>query len=214
MTHSTDSILENLTYRYATKEFQREKRITPDLLNCIEQSLILTPSSFGLQPWKFFIISDQTVKDKLVEHSWNQQQVSQCSELVVLTAQAPISERHIDEFLESQIAIRGGSMEELSGYKSLMVGFINNMSEEQKRQWAKQQVYIALGQLLTVCASLKIDACPMEGIQPAQYDEVLGLNGTEYSTTLACPIGYRSENDAYAQRSKVRYRVEKLIQYI
>ena len=209
-----EEVLEQMKWRYATKVFDTDKKISDDLWETIEDSMVLTPSSFGLQPWKFLVIKDPSVKAKLVEHSWNQEQVSQCSHLVVLTALKDTQESDVNEFIKDTHSKRGGDIEALDPYKGMMLGFLSNMSAERTEIWAKNQVYVALGQLMTTAAMLEIDACPMEGIIPAKYDEILGLSGSRYTTVLACPLGYRSTNDKYAELPKVRYEKDRIIEHI
>ena len=206
-------ILDRLNWRYATKAFDIEKKITDELWNEIEESLILTPSSFGLQPWKFIVIKDQAMKASLLEHSWNQAQVTECSHLVVLTALKNIGEADVTKFIKTTHAKRGGDIESLEPYKGMMLGFLERMDESQKTTWAKNQVYVALGQLMTAAAMLEVDACPMEGIVPPKYDEILGLEDTRYTTVLACPMGYRSDDDKYAELAKIRYDREVIIEH-
>jgi nitroreductase len=207
-------VLERLKWRYATKVFDSEKRISAELWDQVEESLVLTPSSFGLQPWKFLVITDQSVKEKLREHSWNQAQVTDCSHLVVLTALKNLDEEDVARFITDTHAKRGGELASLDPYKGMMNGFLAGMSEEQKHAWASNQVYIALGQLMTTAAMLEIDACPMEGLSPAKYDEILGLENGRYATVLACPMGYRSDDDKYESLVKVRYEKEDIIEHI
>lgn len=201
----TNDVLEKLRWRYATKMFDSGKKVSDELWDQVEESLVLTPSSFGLQPWKFIVVTDQAVKEQLVEHSWNQAQVADCSHLVVLTALQNLNEADIERFIVDTHEKRGGELVALNPYKDMMNGFVAAMSEEEVNAWAKNQVYIALGQLMTTAAMLDLDACPMEGIVPAKYDEVLGLEGGRYATVLACPVGYRSEEDKHSGLAKVRY---------
>ncbi|MFC4993090.1 NAD(P)H-dependent oxidoreductase [Rubritalea tangerina] len=208
-----NDLINSLNWRYATKEFQADKKIPQDIWQVIEESLVLTPSSFGLQPWKFVIVTDQALKEQLLPHSWNQKQVVDCSHLVVLTAKSPIGDVDLDAFIDRTHSLRGGDKESLKFYRDMMGGFVSKMDDQQLLTWAKDQVYIALGQLMASAAALKIDACPMEGINPAEYDKILGLEGTGYHTTVACPMGYRSENDKYASLQKVRYPIETVIEH-
>lgn len=207
-------LLDTLKWRYATKVFDASKTIPAETWDALEQSLILTPSSFGLQPWKFIIVTDPAVKAQLLPHSWNQQQVVDCSHMVVLAAQSPITDKELDAFIDLTHQTRGGEKESLQFYRDMMGGFVANMDDAQLLTWAKNQVYIALGQLMTSAAALDVDACPMEGINPAEYDKVLNLEGTGYYTTVACPLGYRSDQDKYASAAKVRYSSEQVVQHI
>ncbi len=201
----TNEVLEKLRWRYATKVFDAGKKISGDVWEDVEESLVLTPSSFGLQPWKFIVVTDEVVKERLVEHSWGQAQVADCSHLVVLTALQNLNEDDIEKFIVDTHEKRGGELVALNPYKEMMNGFVGSMSEAEVNGWAKNQVYIALGQLMTTAAMMGLDACPMEGIVPAKYDEILGLEGGRYSTVLACPVGFRSEEDKHSGLAKVRY---------
>lgn len=207
-------LIDSLQWRYATKEFDASKKISADLWSVIEDSLVLTPSSFGLQPWKFIVVTDEETKAKLLPNSWNQRQVVDCSHLVVLAAQAPVTDKELDAFIDATIEARKVDGESLQFYRDMMGGFVANMNDEQLLGWAKNQVYIALGQLMATAAVLKVDACPMEGITPAEYDKILGLEGTGYFTTVACPMGYRADSDKYATLAKVRYAKEQLIERV
>ena len=209
-----DQLISHLNWRYATKAFDSSKKIEDSVWEKIEDSLVLTPSSFGLQPWKFIVVTDQAVKDSLVPHSWGQTQIANCSHLVILCAKKDTTEKDVAAFIEDTHATRGGDREALNGYQDMMNGFLSQMSTEQKEAWAKNQVYIALGQLMTSAAVLDIDACPMEGITPPKFDKILGLEGSDYTTTLACPMGYRSEEDKYGTLAKVRYTKSDLISHI
>ena len=205
---------EKLKWRYATKQFDPNKTIDTETWQSIEDSLVLTPSSFGLQPWKFIIITDPAVKQKLLPHSWNQHQVVDCSHLVVLLANTNINQADVDKFIDFTQSVRGGDKDTLGAYKDMMSGFISRMEPQQKASWAKKQVYIALGLLLATAAALGVDACPMEGIAPAEYDKILKLTDTGFTTVLTCPLGYRSADDKYAGLAKLRYPKSELITHI
>ncbi|GAA5495855.1 oxygen-insensitive NAD(P)H nitroreductase [Rubritalea halochordaticola] len=211
---TTEELIQQLRWRYATKVFDPTKQIDDKTWDAIEDSLTLTPSSFGLQPWKFIVVTDQATKERLLDYSWNQRQVVDCSHLVVLCAHASVSDDELEKLLQHTIEARGGDREALQGYHDMMKGFISRMSDEQLLFWSKHQVYIALGQLMATAAMLKVDACPMEGIVPTEYDRILGLEDTSYRTVVACPLGYRSEDDKYADLPKVRYPKKDIIERI
>lgn len=211
---TTNELLQSLSWRYATKEFDTQKKISTKTWDAIEQSMVLTPSSFGLQPWKFITITDPETKEALLPHSWNQRQVVDCSHMVVLCAKSPIGDTDIDTWLDRLTEVREVERDSLEGYAGMMRGFIANMDESALTSWAKHQVYIALGQLMAAAAVLDIDACPLEGIIPAEYDKVLNLEGSGYITTVGCAMGYRSADDKYAQVAKVRYQRDQVIENI
>jgi nitroreductase len=209
-----EELTSSLQWRYATKVFDNDKNISPDTWNNLEESLVLTPSSFGLQPWQFITITCPKTKQDLLEHSWHQRQVTDCSHLVVLCARNGMNEDDIDKWLDQLASMRGVSRESLEGYAGMMSGFFGSMDQERTLAWAKNQVYIALGQLMTSAAVLSIDACPMEGIVPAEYDRILGLVNSGFTTTVACAMGYRSSDDKYAELPKVRYSANEILKTV
>jgi nitroreductase len=210
---STTQILDSLNWRYATKVFDATKTIPAETWFALEESLILTPSSFGLQPWKFLIITDKALREQLVEHSWNQRQVADCSHLVVMLAKKNMLEADVDKLLHRIVEVRGGTADALAGYKGMMMGSIGAAPPENVTQWSKNQAYIALGQLMGAAALLGIDTCPMEGFVATKYDEILGLAGTDYTTCVLLPVGYRSADDKYASLPKVRFESKDVIEH-
>jgi|TARA_B110000438_G_scaffold175545_1_gene167758 nitroreductase len=208
---SPQDLLTQLNWRYATKKFDSSRPIPEETWDALASSLILTPSSFGLQPWHFIVVQSQKIKEELLPHSWGQKQVSDCSHFVVLAAKTKMSEQEIDSFLKRTIEVRGGEINQLNPYRDMMLGFTNQMDEAAQLQWAKLQTYIALGQLMTSAAVLGIDACPMEGINPSEYDQILGLPEKDLTTSVACALGYRSAGDKYATTPKVRFEMSELL---
>ncbi|WP_257304337.1 NAD(P)H-dependent oxidoreductase [Geothrix campi] len=213
-TISGESLLQQLTWRYATKKFDSSKKISAADWAVIEQALVLTPSSYGLQPWKFIVVTDPALKTKLRPASWNQSQVEDCSHLVVLTAKQDITEADVDRFIARIVEVRGATVESLAGYKGYMVGdLVKGSRHAIIQEWAARQTYIALGNLMTSAALLGVDACPFEGIEPAKYDEILGLKGSGFTTISACPLGYRAADDKYASVPKVRFEAKVVVEH-
>ncbi|MGJ8694727.1 MAG: NAD(P)H-dependent oxidoreductase [Verrucomicrobiaceae bacterium] len=208
---SPEAVLDSLRWRYATKVFDKERNIPSEAWSAIEDSLVLTPSSFGLQPWHFVVITDQSVKEQLLPHSWNQTQVTECSHFVVLAARQSAGDPEIQEWIDQLGKVRQVGADSLSGYQQMMSGFMGAMSQDQIQHWAKLQTYIALGQLMTTAAVTGIDACPMEGFNPAEYDRILDLPEKGYTASVACALGYRSPDDKYAELPKVRFEKEALL---
>lgn len=207
-------ILSALNWRYACKLFDSTKKIPAETWLQLEQSLILTPSSFGLQPWKFIVIEDRALREKLVPHAWNQRQVVDCSHLVVMTVPKVMDVGHIDANILRMIEVRGGTADALAGFRKMVVGFRDGMETQGGLEnWAKLQSYIALGQFMLAAALLEIDTCPMEGFVPAKFDEVLGLESTGYTTAVLCPAGYRHLDDRYAFLPKVRFTTSDVIEH-
>jgi nitroreductase len=211
---SGESLLQQLNWRYATKKFDASKTISAADWAVLEEALVLTASSYGLQPWKFIVVTDPALKTKLRAASWNQTQVEDCSHLVVFTAKQDVTEADVDQFIARIAEVRGVTVESLAGYKGFMMGdLVNGPRHAIINEWAARQTYIAMGNLLTSGALLGIDACPFEGIEPAKYDEILGLKGTGYATVSACPVGYRSADDKYASVPKVRFAAKDIVDH-
>ena len=207
-------VVDALKWRYATKVFDTSKKIPDETWAALEDSLVLTPSSFGLQPWKFLVVTDEDTKDQLLPHSWNQAQVTQCSHLLVFAVPTSINEATIDRFLQASADAHGVEVSSLEGYRKMMVGFvIKSLDAVQQKEWAVKQTYIALGQFMLAAAMAGVDACPMEGFMASKYDEVLGLSSEGLTTAVVCPAGYRSDSDKYGHLPKVRYNKSELIKH-
>lgn len=208
---TTTELLAALNWRYATKVFDPTKKIPADTWAALEESLILTPSSFGLQPWKFIIVQDQELREKLVAHTWRQRQVADCSHLVVMATRRSMGEPEIDANITRMIEVRGGTPEALAGFRKMLTGTL--ASGYMTKEWAKMQAYIALGQFMAAAALLGIDTCPMEGFAPDKYDELLGLEAQGFTTAVLCPAGYRHPDDRYASLPKVRFKSSDVIEH-
>jgi nitroreductase len=207
-------LLESLNYRYATKAFDPTHKITAETLSALKTCLTLTPSSFGLQPWKFIVVDSPEIREKLKSASWGQPQVTDASHLVVFTARTDLTEKDIDKWINRLSEVQETPIEKLAGYASMISSFTSNMSAVEKQAWNTRQVYIALGQLMTAAAVIGVDTCPLEGISPNDYDEILGLKDSGYATAVACALGYRSTDDKYADAKKARFPSTDLITHI
>ena len=214
-TLSPGSLLTQLRWRYATKKFDPAKKIAADVWSALEEALVLTPSSFGLQPWRFVVITDPAVKRQLVPVSWNQTQPADCSHHVVFAVRKSVGEAEVDQLIDSIVAVRGVAKDSLKDYRDIMAGFASKAAKEGwVREWAIRQLYIAIGNFMTSAAVLGVDTCPMEGISPADYDRILGLEQTGFETVVACAAGYRAADDRHATAPKVRYRAGEVIRHI
>ncbi|HEY9298963.1 MAG TPA: NAD(P)H-dependent oxidoreductase [Phormidium sp.] len=208
-----EQVLQQLNWRYATKKFDPSKKIPTEVWKTLEQSLILAPSSYGLQPWKFFVVNNPEIRQQLVEHSWGQTQVVDASHLVVLAIKKDLNAADVDRYVQRMSEVREVPVDTLQGLSNLIKNFLNNPPINVD-EWSARQVYIALGQLMTCAAMLEIDTCPMEGFNSAKYNELLGLTEQGYSAVVVCPLGYRAADDKYAVMPKVRFPTEELVQYI
>ncbi len=211
---SEEQILSALNWRYAAKQFDTEKKISADDWKVLAESLRLTPSSYGLQPWKFIVVQDPATRKQLREKSWNQSQVTDCSHFVVLTHRTEVKESDIQKFIDKIIQVRGVTAESLEAYKQGMTGdLVRGPRSQTIIHWAERQTYIAMGFLMETAALMKIDTCPMEGIDPASYDEILGLKFSGYKTIAAVACGYRGAKDPLQQAKKVRFDVQDIFEY-
>ncbi len=212
---STENLKAALNWRYATKMFDPNKKIDEKTWKALEDSLILTPSSYGLQPWKFIIVQNTELRKELRAASWKQAQVEECSHMVVFTIKEVLDEAHIEHFLSTMAQVRGIELPTLDGFKKMLIGdLITGPRSKIISEWATRQTYIALGNFMTSCAVLGVDACPLEGINPPQYDQILGLVGTGYKTVVACSAGYRNPEDKHAHLKKVRFSTSDVIHVI
>ena len=212
---TTQQLVNALKWRYATKVFDPNKKISAELWQALQRALVLSPSSYGLQPYRFLVIRDATKRAALLPHSWNQKQVVDCSHYVVFTGRTKMTEADIDRFLALTSRVRNLPAEALSTYRGMMVGdLVNGPRSQIAHEWAARQAYIALGNLMTCAAVLGVDACPMEGFVPAEYDRVLGLGNSGYASVVCCALGYRSANDKYAGLAKVRHETADLVRVI
>jgi nitroreductase len=208
-------LLEALNWRYATKQFNATRKISDQDWATLEDVLTLSPSSAGMQPWTFVVVTDPEVRAKLQPAGYGQSQIVEASHLVVFAAKTDVTEADVDELIARTAEVRGLTTEMLAPYKDMVVGGIVKAKDEAGRQaWAARQVYIALGNFLAGAALLGIDACPMEGFVPAQFDEILGLKEKGLTAAVIATVGYRAETDAYATLAKVRFPKEKIILHV
>jgi len=203
--------IQQLQWRYATKKFDSNKILAEDKLNILKHAFNLTATSYGLQTIKMLVIKDKTLRAKLVEHSYKQKQVLDASHLLVICIQDDILNTDVDQYYSNIQNIRETPEPILKPYKEGLLAMVSKMSVEERQQWSTKQAYIALGNLMTVCALERIDACPMEGFVPSKYDEILQLNTKGLKTVLLLPVGYRAADDMFAEFKKVRQPIEETV---
>jgi nitroreductase len=207
-----EALLERLRWRYAVKKFDPSRKIPPATWNALEDALVLSPSSFGLQPWKFFVVNNPELRKKLQPVSWGQTQVVDASHLVVFARKRDLNAADVDRHINRIVQLRGPS-DSVAGYRKIMADFVSRPRESfDVNAWASRQVYIALGFFLESAALLGVDACPMEGLDPARYDELLGLEKKGYATLCAATAGFRAADDKYAEAPKARFSKNEVIE--
>jgi nitroreductase len=210
----SNALISSLNWRYATKKFDPAKKIPTDQWKTLEEALVLTPSSFGLQPWKFLVIQDPALRAKLRPLANDQPQVTEASHYVVLAIVKNMGVGHVDKYVACMAEVRKQTIESLKDYRAHLIGgIVEGYRSLQVNTWASNQTFIALGELLVSAALLKIDACPMEGFNKQAYDEVLGLGKLGLSSVVSCALGYRLDSDKYSHVPKVRFEPKDVIEY-
>jgi len=203
-------IVKNLEWRYATKKFDTDKKISDSDLETLRRVVQLTATSYGLQLFKVIEVEDEEIRQQLQPASWGQSQIVDASNLWVFTCNTEVTDDMIDGMLKISSETTGAPLEKLKGYGDFMKSTIGKMSKEQQQIWLTKQTYIALGKLMTACAELKIDSTPMEGFEVEKYNEILKLDELGLTSTVVLAMGYRSEEDQNQRNPKVRRAVEDL----
>ena len=196
--------LESLNWRYATKKFDPSKPLADEDLDYIKEAMRLSASSYGLQPYEILIVQDPEIREKLKPASWNQAQITDAAYVVVIANQTTFGDELVDDYIDNLVATRGISKEDVQGYADFMKNTLGGFPQEIKAQWTAKQSYIVLANLLSAAAERRVDACPMEGFDPAQYNEILGLSERNLNAAVVATIGYRSDEDATQHYKKVR----------
>jgi hypothetical protein len=198
------NLIAQLKWRYATKKFDQHKRIPNEKLEIIKHAFNLTATSYGLQPIKLLVFNDKALQEQLVQHTMDQVQLAQASHVLVFCIEPTIDKAFITEYFKRIKDIRNTPDAILNPFKDFLIDDFEGQSQATIEDWATKQAYLAMGNLLTVCAIEGIDACPMEGFTPEKYDEILGLTAQNLKSVLVMPIGYRADDDIFADFKKVR----------
>ncbi len=204
-------VIDQLQWRYATKAFDSEKSVNTEKLELIKQAFNLTATSYGLQPIKMVIINNKTLQTDLIPHTMNQKQIAQASHVLVFCIQTVIDEEFVLEYFNRVHSMRQTPKNTLKGFQDFLISDFENKPQNLIEKWATNQAYLALGNILTVCALEGIDSCPMEGFSPDKYDELLGLKKHGLKSVLLLPIGYRAKDDVFADFKKVRKPISESI---
>ncbi len=200
--------IKNLEWRYAVKKFDMGRSLPEKMVEGLKQAFNLTATSYGLQPITLLVLQNKALQRNLVAHSFGQLQVAQASHVLVICTQDAIDKKYITDYFNQVKKIRGTSDSILDPFKHALVDDFSKKDIQEIRQWAKNQAYLALGNLLTICAMEKIDSCPMEGFDPTGYDEVLQLESKGLTSVLVLPVGYRANDDMFSEFKKVRKDLE------
>ena len=203
-------LLESLRWRYATKRFDEDRKVSPEDLHTLKEAVNLAATSFGLQPYRVAVVSDPELKEQLRTASYNQPQLTESSHVFVFCAMKDMPAEHIDRYMDRTAEVREVPREQLNDYANYMKGSVAGKTVESIEAWNKRQAYIGLGTLLAAAAELNIDSCPMEGFDAGEYDRLLGLADQGLTATVICPVGYRSPDDATQHHKKVRVKLETM----
>ncbi len=209
-----DHLLGQLRWRYAVKKFDAARRIPAETWGALIESLVLSASSYGLQPWKFFVVETPETRAQLLPHSWGQKQVVEASHLIVFALKNGVGADDATRLARRTAEVQGVPVDATDGYRKMVTHSLTSKPQAEVDVWMTHQIYIALGHFLTSAALLGIDTCPMEGFVPAKYDEILGLPEKGYRSVVLATAGYRAADDPHAAKPKVRFETTEVVESI
>jgi nitroreductase len=207
MTTTPKDIKSALAWRYATKVFDPARKLTDEQWSALESALVMSPSGYGLQPWKFVRVVTPELRSKLREAAYGQGQTTDASEFVMILAQTEITAAAVDRFIARTAEVRSASVESFAQFRQMLMGLVGRPDGF---EWSARQAYLALGFLLSAAAAMGIDACPMEGIDMSAADKILGVP-SGYRCVVGCALGFRGAGDKYATLPKVRYDPSEVV---
>lgn len=206
--------IESLQKRYSVKKFNKDKKISPEILRNILSAGQLSVSSLGLQPYKIFVIESDEMKNKLIPAFRNPSQISTCSHLIVLATKKNVEEKYVDGYFRHITEVREVPMESLELFRKSIDQYIRSLSEEEEFHWHQKQAYIVLGQMIFAAALEEVDSCPMEGFNENLMNEILGIDSSVETATVTLALGYRAEDDHFQHLKKVRKPEDKLFKFL
>ncbi len=198
------SSIQDLKWRYAVKKFDPTRKLTDEQIEVLKEAFCLTATSYGLQPISLVVVKNEDLQRQLVAHSFDQQQVAAASHVLVICIQQNIDQQYISDYYNLIKKVRGVGDDVLDPFKDALVADFSKKEVSEIQAWSRNQAYLAMGNLLTVCAVEKIDSCPMEGFDPEAYDKLLSLKERGLASVLVLPVGYRAEDDQFSSFKKVR----------
>jgi len=205
-----EQFLEVMNFRHACKVFDENKKIKSEDLDFILEVGRLSPSSFGMEPWKFLVVQNQELKEKLRPFCWNQPQITTCSDLVIILAKIEELKPN-STYVKNMFGRRNLSTENYEKYLELYGNHLSKTmsSDENILAWSARQCYIAMGNMMTGAASIGIDSCPIEGFEKEKIEEILQLDSSQYQLAVIVPFGYRINE----QSEKLRWTKEEIVSY-
>ena len=207
------NLIDNLQWRYATKKMTGEK-ISQNALDNILEATRLSASSYGLQPYNIMVVSNPEIKQQLLPAAYGQTQITDSSHLLIFSIWENISDLQVNNYINDIAETRGISVEALQGFANTILGTVKNLTTEQQQVWASKQAYIALGTALIAAAEQQVDATPMEGFIPAEFDSILGLKEKGLKSVVVLALGRRSEQDSLSNALKVRRAKDSFYSFV
>ena len=189
-------IINYYNWRYATKKFNPKKRLSKANLELLKEAIRLAPTSYGLQLFKVKIVKDKATKEKLKEASFNQSQISDASHIFVFCNSTKVYEKDINLYMNTKAKANNIDQHNLNGYSEFLKKTLLKKDTSEISIWTTNQVYITLAYLMTACATLNIDSCPIEGFLTDKYNSILNLQDESLNAAVVAAVGYRSENDS------------------
>lgn len=206
------NFLEAMNFRHACKLFDETKKIPKEVLNNILEVGRLSPSSFGMEPWKFLVVQSQDLKEKLRPSCWDQVQITSCSDLIVFVTKNTLVEPG-SPYVEEQLRRKNLPQEMLDAYLNIYGSFLGAKAEVNPdfyKDWTGKQAYIAAGNMMTYAATESIDSCPIEGFDQKEVEKTLGVDGKDESVALLIAFGSRVNE----QPAKVRLGINEVCTYL
>lgn len=206
-----EQFFEAMDFRHACKMFDETKKIPAEDLNFILEVGRKSPSSFGMEPWKFLVIQNQQLKEKIRPFCWNQPQITTCSDLVIILAKIDAVKPEGD-YVPAMFGRRDMPKEKFDMYIDLYGKHLaHTMStDENVLAWSARQCYIALGNMMTAAAAIGIDSCPIEGFEKENVEKALNIDTTQYQLAVIMPLGYRVNE----QSSQLRLPFDEVVEFI
>ena len=206
-----NEFLNAMDFRHACKEFDSTKKISTEDINYIMQVGRKSPSAFGMEPWKFLVITNKKLKEKLRPLCWNQVQITSCSHLVVVLS--AIEAVKVESGIPlKRFARRELPQEKLDGYLELYASYLKDTLDTNKHtyNWTSKQTYIALGNMMSAAAFIGIDSCPIEGFEKEKVEKLLKLDTNKFQVSVMMPLGYRINK----QSKQLRVPFEDVVEFI
>lgn len=205
-------LIQTLQWRYATKKMNPAKTVPQDKLERILEAVRLTATSSGLQPYEVLVVTNQAVREQIKPVAWNQEQITDCSHLLVFAAWDNYTADRINMMFDLVNEQRGFKNEGWENYRQMVLKSYVPRDPEVNHQHAARQAYIGVGTALIAAAAEQVDATPMEGFDPKAVDTILNLGERGLRSVVLIPLGYRAdEGDWLANLKKVRRSRENFV---